>query len=158
MLQPVEQRVQTEFMLGEEPEALLVEEVLVEQGADGAEIDDVAGEGVVAGLAGEDVDLGVAAASHHLELAGVGDLAGEPDAPRAHDAAVLVELDGVGDILAGVDGPLLDEAVDRLAVLVAVVLQAALAGLVADGAVERVVDQEVFHDHPLVGAGPSRCW
>ena len=41
---------------------LLVEEVLVEQGADGAEVDDVAGEGVVDRLAGEDVDLGVVAA------------------------------------------------------------------------------------------------
>ena len=37
-----------------------------------------------------------------------------------------------------------------LAVLIAIVLQAALAGLVADGAVERVVEQQVLHDHPLV--------
>ena len=50
----------------------------------------------------------------------------------------------------GVDDPLLDEAVARLAVLVAVVLEAAHPGLVADGAVERVVDQEILHDHPLV--------
>ena len=50
----------------------------------------------------------------------------------------------------GLTDPLLDEPVVGLAVLVAVILQAAHAGLVADRAVERVVDQEVFHDHPLM--------
>ena len=104
MLQPVEQRVQIAVVLREEPDPLLVQEVLVEQGPDRAEVDDVAGQRVVDRLAGEDVDLGVIAAPHHLELAGLGDLAGEPDAPRAHDAAVLVELDQVRDVLARVDG------------------------------------------------------
>ncbi len=63
MLQPVEQRVQIGVVLGEEPGPLLVEEVLVEQGADGAEVDDVAGQRVVDRVAGEDVDLGVVAAA-----------------------------------------------------------------------------------------------
>ena len=41
------------------------------------------------------------------------------------------------------------------AVLIGVVLQLALAGLVADGAVERVVDQQVLHDLLLVGDDPG---
>ena len=44
------------------PDALLVEEVLAAQGADRAEVDDVARELVVARVAGEDVDLFVRAA------------------------------------------------------------------------------------------------
>ena len=75
-------------VLREEPGPLLVQEIFVEQGADRAEVDDVAGQRVVDRLAGKDVDLGMVAAPHHLELAGLGDLAGEPDAPGAHDAAV----------------------------------------------------------------------
>ena len=137
-------------MLREKPGPLLVEEILREQGTDRAQVDHVFGQGVDDREAGKDVDLGVVTPPHHLEFAGLGDLAGEPDASGAHDAPVLVQLDGVGDVFLGVDDPLLDEAVARLAVLVAVVLQAALAGLVADGAVERVIDQEVFHDHPLM--------
>ena len=88
--------------------------------------------------------------AHHLELAGPGDLARESDTPRAHDAAVLVELDQVRDILARVDQPLLHEPVAGLAVMIAIVLQSTFPGLVADGAVERMVQQQVLHDHPLV--------
>ncbi len=53
-------------VLGEEPDALLVEEILVEQSADRAEVDDVTRERVVDGLAGEDIDLGVVAARPDL--------------------------------------------------------------------------------------------
>src|SRR5437660_46488 len=52
----------------EEPDALLVQEVLAAQGADRTQIDDVAGQLVVARLAGEDVDLGVVAAVDDLQL------------------------------------------------------------------------------------------
>ncbi len=38
----------------------------------------------------------------------------------------------------------------RLSVAIAIILQAALAGLVANRAIERVIDQEILHDHPLV--------
>ena len=80
-----------------------MQEVFVEQGPDRAKVDDVAGERVVDRLAGEDVDLGMIAAPHHLELARLRDLAGEPHAPRAHDAAILVELDQRPDVLPRVD-------------------------------------------------------
>ncbi len=68
MLQPVLQSGQTLFWFLEEPHALLVEKVLAAQGADRAEIDDVAGQLVVDRLAGEDVDLGMMAAVDHLQL------------------------------------------------------------------------------------------
>lgn len=82
-------------MFCEEPGTLLVEEVLVEQGTDRAEIHDVAGERVVNRVSGEDVDLGVVASPHDLEFTGVGDLPGEPNATGAHDAPILVQLDEV---------------------------------------------------------------
>ena len=144
MLQPVEQRVQIESCLDRNQTRCLWRKSLSSRAPTGQRSTTLPASGLSTGVAGEDVDLGVVAPPHHLELAGLGDLAGEPDAPGAHDAAVLVELDQVGDVLAGVDEPLLDEPVGRLAVLVAVILQAALAGLVADGAVERVVDQEQY--------------
>ena len=52
--------------------------------------------------------------------------------------------------LRGLTVAFLDEAMDRLAVAEAVILQAALAGLVADRAVERMIEQQILHDHPLV--------
>ena len=45
---------------------------------------------------------------------------------------------------------LLHEPVGRLAVFEAVILEAALAGLIADRAVERVINQQEFHDHLLM--------
>jgi len=51
----------------EEPDALGEEEILVEERADGAEIDDVAGELVVEGQAREDVDLVLVAAAEDGE-------------------------------------------------------------------------------------------
>ena len=99
-------------MLREEPDALLVQEILIEQAPTGQMSTTLPASGLSTGLAGKDIDLGMIAPSHHLELAGLGDLAGEADATRAHDATVLVELDQVRDVLARIDGPLLDEAVD----------------------------------------------
>ncbi len=119
-----------------------MKKILVEQRADRADVDDVARERVIKRISGKDVDLGVVAATHHLKLTGMRNFACESDTARTHDAAIGVELDQVGDVLAGVDRPLLDEPVGGLAVFIAVVVQPALAGLVADGAIERMVDQE----------------
>ena len=130
-------------MLGQKPDPLPVQEVPIEQRPDRADVHHIAGQRIaVQGVAGKDVDLGMVAPAHHLELSGLGDLAGEADAPGAHDAPVLVELHQVRDILPWIDQPLLDKPVPRLAVVIAVVLQAALAGLVADRAVERVIQKQ----------------
>ncbi len=92
-------------VLGEEPDALTVQEVLIEQRSDGTDVDNVARQRVgVQRVAGEDGNLGMIAPAHHFELAGLGDLAGEADTPRAHDTAVLIELDQVRHILGGLTG------------------------------------------------------
>ncbi|GAA3416768.1 hypothetical protein GCM10018952_46180 [Streptosporangium vulgare] len=79
-----------------------------------------------------------------------GDLVGEADAARALDAALTVEqhLGGERDRL--VEGPLLlHEAALALAVGHGLVLQRALAALVADRAVERVVQEQQLHHAAL---------
>src|SRR5439155_10911874 len=72
----------------EGPNALLVKEVFTAQGPHRAEIDDVAGQLVVARLAGEDVDLRMVAAVDDLQLRRAADFPREADAARAHDAAI----------------------------------------------------------------------
>ncbi len=115
------------------------------QRADRAEIDHVALQ-----LRGHRVlevggDLHVLAAADGAELRHACDLAGEADAARALDAARHHRLDQRPDIF------LLDRA---LVLLVArgidaighgLVLQIALAALVADRAVERMIDQQELH-------------
>ena len=129
------------------------QEVLVEQRTDGAQIDHVGGQVVVERLAGEDVDLLGAAAAEDADLAGAGDYTGEAHATRAHDAAVGVELDVRAYVLDGLLDLLLLEPRLGAAVLEAVVLEVALAGLVADGAVQRMIDQQELHHRLLVGDG-----
>jgi hypothetical protein len=134
----------------QEPDPLLVEEVLVAKRPHRAEIDHVPRELVVERMAREDVDLLLGAAAGDHQLSGAGNLAGEPHAPRAHDAAVDEQRDGWPDVaLAAVErlqvGPPLG-----LAMLKVIVLQQALARLVADRAVDRMVDEQCFLD-----AGPT---
>src|SRR5204862_3916838 len=135
----------------QQPDALLEEEILVEQGADGAEIDDVAGEFVVQRFAGEDADLLLVAAAFDEELGLAADFAREADAARAHDAAVVVEQDVEADVLLGLLVFVLLKAALAAAVLVGVILEQAFARLIADGAVEGVIDQQVFHHLLLIG-------
>jgi hypothetical protein len=90
----------------------------------------------------------VAAPLDERQLAGPGDLLAEPDAARALDAARHVGDDVRADarpVVAGELPPGLGRPRDREAGRDGVVLQLALARLVADGAVERVVDQEELH-------------
>ena len=127
-----------------------MQEVLVEQGSDRAEVDNVARQGVVDRFAGKDVDLGMTAAAHHLQLAGLRDFAGEPHTPRAHDAPVHVELDEVRNVLTRIYRSFVNKAVNRLTIAIAVILQTAFAGLIADRAIERMIEQQILHDHPLM--------
>src|SRR5205085_863519 len=81
----------------EVPDAVLVQEVLAAQGPDRAQVHNVAGQLVVEGLAGEDVDFRVVAAVDDLQLRLAADLAREAHAARAHDAAVGEQGDVVAD-------------------------------------------------------------
>ena len=87
----------------------------------------------------------------HAELAGAGDLVAEPDAAGADDAAVAPDrMFGPRSFVCLIRFVFLEPR-HALAVLVGVVLQVALAGLVADRAVERVVDQHVLEDRLAAG-------
>ena len=90
-------------------------------------------------------DLHVLAAPDGAELRHAGDLAREADAAGAMDAPVHDRLDQRADVLV-LDGALvLLVAAGVDAVGHGLVLQVALAALVADRAVERVVDQQELH-------------
>ena len=124
------------------PDAHREPEVLRRQRADRADVDGVERVGVVELVAGRRGQHLVVPARRHLQLVVVGHLVADADAARAEDAALLIEDDGrteVDDLLL-VD---LDAVVARqLGVPVEVLLlQHALAGLVADRAVDRVVDE-----------------
>ena len=81
------------------------------------------------------------AAVRELELVLAGDLVAGADAARAQDAALLIEHDGRPEVddLGLVDLRRVDARVGVVVVEVQL-LQRALAGLVADRAVDRVVD------------------
>ena len=137
----------------EEPHALGEEEVLVEQRTNGAEVDHVRRQLVVQRHAREDIDLALVAAPVDGEFGRPRYLAREPHAAGAHDAPVGVDVDVGAEILLGLLDLGLLEARHAATVLEAEVLQVALARLIADRAVERVVDQQVLHNRLLVGDG-----
>ena len=93
-------------------------------------------------------DLAVLAAVQHAERGDARDFLREADAARALDAAGHGRLDDRAHILV-VDGALvLVEAGERAAIGHRLVLKVAFAALVADRAVERVVDEQELH-HPF---------
>ncbi len=127
-----------------------VAERLRRERAHGADVDHVAGQLGVHAPTDERDDLRVLAAADHAELHHAGDLLPEAHATRALDAArhflrrhersqVLVEDDALGLGIAGRRPPVADREI----------LQLAFAALVADRAVERMVDQQEFH-HALL--------
>jgi hypothetical protein len=83
------------------PHPLLVEELLVAQGAHRAVIDHIAGELVVQGETGHHVDFFVGSPADDHQFARAGNLPGKPHALAAHHAAVHKQ----GDLLAHVAPP-----------------------------------------------------
>src|SRR3712207_6204811 len=118
--------------------------------ADGAEVDDVAGEAARVAVAGDRPDLLARAAVLHDERLVLGNVLAEPHAPEAVDAALAVERDQRRQVERLREVALrLHEA--RLAGTEAErpVLERALAALVAHRAVQRVVlEQEL--EHPVL--------
>ena len=97
-------------------------------------------------------DLAAAAPIHDADLRVAVDLFHEPHAPRAQDAPVAVQHQRGPEVHVGLDALAIEHAARKLhpaltgAEAVGEVLQRALAALVADGAVERMVDeQELEH-------------
>src|SRR5690606_35585901 len=120
------------------------------QRTDGAQVDDIAlqfGGHRVLEIGG---DFGVLAAADQAEFGNAADFRREADAARAVDAAVHDRLDERADILV-FDGALVFGVAGRIhAEGHGLVLQVALAALVADRAVQRVVDEQELH-HPFAG-------
>ena len=130
---------------GQLPRARLEAEHLVGQRAHRADVDDVAGQLGGQRLAVVGADLQVLTAVHAAQLVGAGDFRGHPDAARAVDAAGHLAGDQWAQVFVRHRTLALDEAIDRAAVAQRQILQLAFAALVADWAVQRVVDQQELH-------------
>ncbi len=139
------------FRLGELPRPRLECVRLRGERTDRTQVDDVALQLRAHRMFEVRGDLHVLTASGGAELRHTGNLGREADAARALDAPRHDRLDQRPDVFV-LDRPLVlvePAAVD--AVGHRLVLQVALAALVADRAVERVVDEQELH-HPLAGA------
>ena len=123
-----------------------VAERLRGQRADRADVDHVAGQLGVDRVADERDDLRVLAATDHAELHDAGDFLAEADAARALDATRhLLGRDERPQVLVEDDALRFGVPRRRSAIADREVLQLAFAALVADRAVERMVDQQELH-------------
>ena len=138
----------------EKPRTRAETEVGVEQRADRADVDDVSRVvRVELAVRGRDVDHLVRAAAEDAQLRRLGDFFHEAHAAGAEHAALLVEHHQVGELLALVAqhlGALEPRGLEVVAHVV--VLQLALTGLVADRAVDGVVEEQELHHHLLLSA------
>ena len=133
------------------PGARAVAERLAGERTDRTDIDHVARELGVDRLAGDRRDLGMFAAVDHAQLHHAGQLLAKAHAAGAVDAAAhLFHRDQRADVLVEDDTFFFVVARARGAVADREVLQLALATLVADRAIERVVDEQELH-HALLG-------
>src|SRR5690606_13644686 len=95
-------------------------------------------------------DLGALAARDHADVRNAGDLGDEPDATGALDAPRHERLHRRAHVLFFDGALVLGVARAVAAIGHGLVLQVALAALVADRAVQRVVDEQELH-HPFAG-------
>src|SRR5206468_10154512 len=132
------------------PRARLVAERLAGDRADRAQVDHVARELGIDGAAIDRGDLGMLAAMDHAELHHAGHFLAEADATRAVDAAChLFERQQRTHVLRQHDALFFGVARRGAAVAHRQILQLAFAALVADRAIERVVDEQELH-HALL--------
>ena len=121
---------------------------LAGQRADRAQVDHVGRQLVLGRLFQIRADLHGLAAVERADLVDTRHFLGEPHAPGAVDAARHRGLDERAHVLVGHGTLVLVIARAAAAIGHRLVLQVALAALVADRAIERVVDEEELH-HPL---------
>src|SRR5215213_9732653 len=141
------------------PRALLEQLRLLQQGSDRAHVGEIARQLARHRLLEVRGDLAVLAAIQHADLVDPGDLGREADAARALDAPVHRRLDDRAHIFVVERALVLLVAREAAAVGHRLVLKVAFAALVADRAIERVVDEQELHhpfarllDHRRVGA------
>ncbi len=126
------------------------------QRTDRAQVDHVARELVVHALLDPGADLHPLAATRRAEFLDAGDFGRETHAARAVDAARHVGRDERSQVLVLDDALALVESRLRTAEAEREVLEFALAALVADRAVERMIDQQEFHRRLLRRHRPRR--
>ncbi len=136
----------------EEPDPLIHQEIFIQQRPHRTDIDHVALKCILQRHPGKDVDLRTAAAIHDAKLTRPRDLIAEANAPRAHHAAILIKQRLAADVLLRVLILRLDHPARRMTELLAVVLQVALARLIAHRAVQRMIQQEILHAVLLIAA------
>ncbi len=123
---------------------------------DRTELDHVAREVRRERVVGEGVDLRRVASADEVDERVAGHLLAEAGATVAEDAPLAVEQHERGDLdRLGEVALLLDEAALARTEAEGLVLERALAALVADRAVERVVDEEEL-EHPVLGLLDAR--
>ena len=137
------------FTRGQLPRAGLELEHLVGQRADRTDVDHVARQLGGQRLAIVGADLQVLTAVHATQLLGTGNFVSEAHATGALDAAGHLGGDQRAHVLVGHHALALVEAAVRAAVAQRHVLQLALAALVTDRAVQRMVDQQELHHRTL---------
>ena len=130
------------------PRAVVVLPRPVGQGADGTQVVDVARQLAVDVLFEIGGDLGVLAARDHADVRHAGDLGDEADAAGALDAPGHEGLDRRTHVLFFDRALVLGVARAVAAIADRLVLQVAFAALVADRAVQRVIDEQELH-HPF---------
>ena len=128
------------------------------QRADRAEVDDIALQFRGQRLLEIGRDLHVLAAADRAEFRNARDFGREADAARAMDAAVHRGLDERADIFVLDRALVLAVARGVDAIGHRLILQVALAALIADRAIERMVDQQEFHHALRAPCAPSANW
>src|SRR5215467_12014018 len=89
---------------------------------------------------------GVTASIDEPEYIVVRDLLAKTDAPGAQDAALVIQCDAPANLYRfRLFHLVLQKTRLRVAVVDAELLQAAFAGLIADRAIERMIDKQEFH-------------
>ena len=139
------------FAAGELPSAGAVTEGFAGQRSYGANVDHVAGELGVNGLTQEGFDFGVLAAVGHAQLHDARNFLPEAHAAGAMDtAAHLLHADQRSDIFDRHHAFLFGIARTGTAVAHGQILQLALATLITNRAIQRVIDQQELH-HRFLG-------
>ena len=117
-----------------------------DESANGTDVHGVARQLVVDGYSWKYIDHRSITSFDDTEFAGTADLIAEAGASCAHDATVSPDGDRWPQFLGMPDVLVLDEAASVWSVRIGVILQDALTSLVANRAIQRVVDQLELHD------------
>jgi hypothetical protein len=127
--------------LRQKPNTLLEAEIGAGQRPNRTYIDGIERVIVLQPLAGMHCESGMAATLSEAEHGLIGDLSSEADATAAHDAALVIEAHTWADVhILRLLDLVLTEAAFAFAMLDAELLQTALTSLIADRAVERMID------------------